>query len=167
MSLNQDDIWARVLDFLTSISLDYKLTELDDSCFLPGLDLKDGVLHIDKAKCVSPGDALHEAGHLAVLLPEERQAFTSQAGGDPKGDESEVAVLLWSYAAAVHLDIPLKVVFHDQGYKGEADWMIDQYSRGNYIGLPLLQWYGLSFDEALAAEQGAKPFPHMQRWLRV
>jgi len=167
MSMDRDDIWARILSFLSSAALEYELTEQGRECFLPGIDVRDGVLRIDQDKCISPGDVLHEAGHLAVLTKEERLAFTSRPGGDPKGDESEVAVLLWSYAAALHLDIPLKTVFHGAGYKGDSDWLIEQYSRGNFIGLPLLQWYGLTFDAGMAAKHNTQPFPHMQNWLRA
>jgi hypothetical protein len=53
------------------------------------------------------------------------------------------------------------VVFHPHSYKGESAWLIEQFTSGNYIGLSLLQWMGLCFDEERAAEEGVKPFPHM------
>ena len=68
----------------------------------------------------------------------------------------EMAVLLWSYAACVKLGIPPEIVFHKDGYKGDADWLALNFSNKTYIGLPLLKWMGMTGDE----------FPVMLKWLR-
>ena len=56
--------------------------------------------------------------------------------------------------------------FHENGYKGDGAWLAETFDRGNYVGLPLLQWMGLTWDEQRAAEHDAEPYPHMVRWLR-
>jgi hypothetical protein len=44
--------------------------------------------------------------------------------------------------------------------------LIDNFTSGRYIGLPLLQWFGMTVEPRQAAEHGEKPFPHMLRWVR-
>ena len=60
-----------------------------------------------------------------------------------------MAVLLWSYAAAKKIGLAPEVVFHEDGYKGEAIWLREQFESKNYIGLPLLQWLGLTDNLAI------------------
>ncbi len=54
----------------------------------------------------------------------------------------EMAVLLWSYAAAKKIDISPIFVFHEPGYKGENMWLLKQFNSENFIGLALMQWVG-------------------------
>ncbi len=44
--------------------------------------------------------------------------------------------------------------------------LIDNFTAGNYIGLPLLQWFGMTVEPRHAAARGVEPFPHMLRWVR-
>ena len=44
--------------------------------------------------------------------------------------------------------------------------LIDNFTSGRYIGLPLLQWFGMTLEPRQAAEHGVAPFPHMLRWMR-
>ncbi len=46
---------------------------MEQKTFLPGLHLHHGVLQIDLDKLAFAGDILHEAGHIAVCEPQERQ----------------------------------------------------------------------------------------------
>ncbi|MFZ0815048.1 MAG: hypothetical protein WAM78_05985 [Candidatus Sulfotelmatobacter sp.] len=71
----------------------------------------------------------------------------------------------WSYAAAIHIGLPPETVFHQTGYKGSAQSLIQIYRAGN-AGVPLLQWMGLTLDQTHAAELSIPPYPHMLRWLR-
>ena len=122
----------------------------------------DATIVVDEERLAYPGDILHEAGHIAVADPAERaQPSLSPTPGD------EMATLAWSYAALRHLDLAPDIVFHPDGYKGDAAWLIETYSAGSYIGLPLLQCYGLTVEPKFAAERGVEPFPHMLRWLRA
>lgn len=157
----------KVLVFLNQIGIDTIEKELDETSFLPGLSLGPNCIFIDFNRLLYPGDILHEAGHLAVTIGSERKLVGTEAM--PKewptlGDE--IVAILWSYAAICHLGLPLDFVFHPHGYKNNSDWFISNFSSGNYIGLPLLEWMGLSFSENRAVLEGKKAFPIMQKWLR-
>lgn len=72
----------------------------------------------------------------------------------------EMAVLLWSFAAAKKIDFSPEIVFHEHGYKGENKWLLVQFNSNNFIGLALLQWMGF------VDESGRYVFPNMKTWLR-
>ncbi len=116
---------------------------------------------MDEQRLAFPGDLLHEAGHIAVAPPEQRAA---PALSPEPGDE--LATLAWSYAALRHLALDPGVVFHADGYKGGGPWLAETFGAGSYIGLPLLQLYGMTVEEKFAAARGVEPFPHMLRWVR-
>ncbi|MDR3774679.1 MAG: hypothetical protein P4L26_15095 [Terracidiphilus sp.] len=151
-----------IVDWLREIGLTVRLATLGDGTFLPGVTLEPGGLAVDPERLLYPGDLLHEAGHLATMLPAQRASTGSNAGSD-MGDE--IAAQTWSYAAAVHLGLPPEAVFHPAGYKGAATRLIEVYRDGN-AGVPLLQWMGLTLDRTRAAAASRPPYPHMIRWLR-
>jgi hypothetical protein len=161
--LNNEQTFQKITDFLTEIGIYYKLTTIEEDTFLSGLKINAGILLIDKAKCTYYGDILHEAGHIAVLTPEERY----QKKGDLGTGVGENAVILWSYAATLFINIPSSVVFHGNGYQDNSDRLIEEFSNENYIGLSSLQWFGMTCDEQNAELQGVEPFPHMMHWLRA
>jgi hypothetical protein len=158
----QNPITAKIVDFLLEIGLDVQTTTFEDDGFLPGIKLERGALLIDESKLKYPGDLLHEAGHLAVKPPNERLETTLNAGSD--GAE-EMMSIAWSYAAAVHLEIPLDVVFHEHGYKGGGNSLIETFTQGRGFGVPMLQWLGMTADAKRAEGLGIAPFPNMIRWL--
>ncbi|MGD0959427.1 MAG: hypothetical protein ABSB19_06445 [Methylomonas sp.] len=133
----------------------------DIDCQLLTVLLHYGSIRIDQARLTYPGDILHEAGHLAVIPPECRRLHYIKTG---KIQAEEMAAIAWSYAAAVHLDIDLAVLFHS-GYKGGGQYLIDNFSAGRYIGLPVLQWLNMAHDARQAAGTGLQPYPAMQKWL--
>ena len=155
---------ARILDFLGRIGLEARACTLAGPTFLPGLRIRQGVLLVDEARLRYPGDLLHEAGHIAVTPADRRHALDGDLGTD-LGDE--IGAIAWSYAAARHLAIDPAVVFHPDGYRGCSQGFLDNFARGRYVGVPLLQWMGLTLDEAAAREEGVPPYPHMLRWLRA
>src|SRR6202451_1995972 len=152
-----------ILDWLQHIGLTVRLAPLAEDTFLPGVTLEAGGLVVDPERLLYPGDLLHEAGHLATMLPAQRASAGSNAGSD-MGDE--IAAQTWSYAAAVHLGLPPEMVFHPTGYKGDSQTLIQIYRDGN-AGVPLLQWMGLTLDPTRAAAISIAPYPHMIRWLRT
>jgi hypothetical protein len=152
-----------IIAWLREIGLTVRLATLGADTFLPGVTLDPGGLIVDPERLLYPGDILHEAGHLAVMLPAQRATTGSNAGSD-MGDE--IAAQTWSYAAAVHLGLAPEIVFHSAGYKNSAEALIQTY-RDGAAGVPLLQWMGLTLDAARAAEISADPYPHMIRWLRI
>ena len=79
----------------------------------------------------------------------------------------ELTTIAWSWAALLELDLPPEDVFHGTAYKGgDSSNIIDCARRGIYIGFPLLQTWGMAFDEPNARLRGVKPFPHMVKWIR-
>lgn len=104
------------------------------------------------------GDILHEAGHIAVTPKEQRILIgTTKINSSWPTDGDEIVAILWSYAACCHLKLDLEVVFHPNGYKNDSNWLIEQFTNKNYIGLPLLEWMDLYKKEE---------FPVMRKWIR-
>jgi hypothetical protein len=156
-----DPLTERLAEFVRGIGIDVRTATLTADTILPGLDIRDGALLVDEARLAHPGDILHEGGHLAVADPAERNApQLTPTGGD------ELTAIAWSYAALRYLDIDPAIVFHPEGYKGDAKSIIENFTAGQYFGVPLLQLYGMSCEPRQAAEKGVMPFPHMLRWLR-
>ncbi len=154
-------ITERMAAFVRGIGIDVRAEALPDGTFLPGLDIRRSAIVVDEDKLAFPGDLLHEAGHVAVAPPEQRDAASLTPS-----DGDEMATLAWSYAAACHLGLEPAVVFHPEGYKGGSQSLIEAYTGGATPGAPLLQWYGMTADPKNAAARGVQPYPHMLRWVR-
>ena len=116
---------------------------------------------VDHAAIKYPGDLLHEAGHLAVIPTVERAQLHENVG-DNGG--FEMAAIAWSYAASLHLGLAPSVVFHQNGYRGGADSLIENFTQRRYIGVPILTWRGLA-DAPSQDESGTHGYPAMKRWL--
>ena len=156
-----------ILGFLDDVGIPVHQRELGSTTFLPGLELGPGCIYVDYPKLKYPGDMLHEAGHLAVTPKATRQVVgTDQLQLPWPPDGEELGAVLWSYAAARHIGLPLPVIFHPQGYKDDSAWLIEMFETGHYIGLPFLEWTGLCMGPKRAEEQGLPAFPHMLKWLR-
>lgn len=152
-----------IVEFLRAIGLEIRAEETSCETFLPGIDIRHGALVYDETKLRHPGDLLHEAGHLALKSPVERAASSRDAGGDPG---EEMGAIAWSYAAVVHLNLPPEVVFHPDGYFGGSTALIQNFTTGHSIGVPMLVWHGLA-EVARRGHPAAGPvYPAMIRWLR-
>lgn len=154
---------AKIVAFLDSIGLAIQTGSVPGPSILPGIRIDQGELVFDEERMLYPGDLLHEAGHLAVL-PGDVRTRQGRDAGDDMGNE--IAAICWSYAAAVHLEIDPAVVFHEHGYRGASGSFLENFREGRYIGVPLLEWMGLTADQRQAATRGVNPYPHMLRWLR-
>jgi len=162
-----DPVTDRIANFLLDIGLSLRCGALEESTFLPGLRIEGGSLVVDEAKLLYPGDLLHEAAHLAVSEPRLRTSMEdSSVSEDGQEGGAEMAAIAWSYAAALHIGLDPAVVFHPQGYKGGADALLDNFSKGRYVGVPLLQWMGMTADAEHARDAGVEPYPNMIAWLR-
>ena len=156
-----DPLTERLASFVRSIGIDVRTATLPEKTVLPGLDIRHGAILVDEARMTHPGDILHEAGHLAVTDPARRNA--PQLSPTPAEEMTSIA---WSYAALRYLELDPAIVFHDRGYKGGAAALIENFTAGNYFGVPLLQFYGMAVEPKRAAAIGVEPYPHMLRWLR-
>lgn len=132
----------------------FRCEKIHEQTFLPGIEVRHGVLTFDPERLLYPGDLLHEAGHLAVLSGSER-AIAHGLVGDDAG--REMAAIAWSWAAALELGLAPSAVFHPAGYKGGSNSIIENFTGGHYFGVPMLEYYGLT---------GRGEFPVMRRWLR-
>jgi len=154
-----------IIDFVTSIGLEIVKRPINQDTFLPGLLLESGKIIIDTDKLLHPGDILHEAGHLAACDAEARKTIGSPLPEYMDGGY-EMMALAWSYAACLHIGLSASVVFHNGGYKGEGEHLLQTFVNGSYIGLPMLQYRGMAYDNQMSAQMGILPYPAMVRWLR-
>jgi hypothetical protein len=159
-----DPLTDQLAKFVRSVGIDVRAATLAERTFLPGLDIRWGVLLVDEERLSHPGDILHEAGHIAVADPAQRkQEKLSPDGGD------ENAAIAWSYAAVRQLGIDPALVFHDGGYHGWSRAFIENFDMGRYVGVPLLQAYDMAVEpptKRRPTPEGVTPFPHMLRWVR-
>ncbi len=157
-----DPLVKTIIAFLVEIDLEVEACEINEATFLPGIRIHRGTLQVDEKKLAYPGDLLHEAGHLAVTPANDRPRLEGDLGG---GGGLEMAAIAWSYAALLHLGLPPEVVFHSDGYGGGSECIIDNFSKGRYVGVPILDWAGMTIspDRATPADD---PYPAMMKWLR-
>lgn len=133
-----------ILEFLGTIGIETHECELPEDTFLPGVAIREGRIAYDSSKLKYPGDLLHEAGHLAVSLPRERNQLHGDLMADaPQKEGEEMAVLFWTFIAARVMQLPLTHVFHEEGYKGQSVEIIQGFEAGSSMGLPLLEWMGM------------------------
>jgi hypothetical protein len=144
----------RLADFVRGIGIAVRAATLTAPTFLPGLDIRHGAIFVDEARLTYPGDMLHEAGHIAVADPAERHAPTlSPSPGE------ELTTIAWSNAALRHLDIDPAIAFHG-AFKGGGAAIIENFTAGHYIGVPLLQAYGMSCEPHRARKKPSPFSPH-------
>jgi len=150
-----------IVAFLTGIGIPTTEEILPKDGFLPGLIVRRGGLVYDPARLVWPSDLLHEAGHIAVTHPVLRPSL-SVVADDPA---EEMAAIAWSYAAAVALGIDARTLFHDD-YKGGGAALADNFTAGRDIGVPMLEYYGMTEGRQSRRAPKAAPYPRMTHWLR-
>lgn len=161
--MNPTEITARITTFLHEIGIPTRATELSGSTVLPGIRIERGTILYDEAQLLYPGDLLHEAGHLAMMSSEQRQAAHADTGDD---GGFEMAAIAWSYAAALRIGIDPAIVFHPHGYFGGGQNILTNFSQGHYFGVPLLQWMGMTVEPKKANLGDPELFPRMKKWLR-
>jgi hypothetical protein len=156
-----DPLVTKLSTFVCSIGIEVQACPIDWKTQFPGLEVKLGAVLVDESKLIHPGNILHEAGHIAIHDPARRK----EPNFKPiKGEE--LSALAWSYAAVVYLGLGSELVFYPGSYHGWATSLIENFAEGRYMGVPLLQRYGMAVDQRSAAERGLKPYPHMLRWVR-
>lgn len=154
-----------ILSFLNRIGLIFTLEPIEGETFLPGLKLSEGTLMIDIDRLLYPGDILHEAGHLACMPPEIRKNMSDDLPICDLHAGGEMMAIGWSYAACIYMGLDPKVVFHEKGYQNGSESLINNFEQSMFIGVPMLQWHGMTYDEKNAKAYGHEPYPVMQKWL--
>jgi hypothetical protein len=128
--------------------------------------LENGSIIVDPDKLLYPGDILHEAGHLSAYPPGVRETISDPLP-EYMADGIEMMALAWSYAACLYIGIEPKIVFHEHGYKGQSEFLLQSFAAGTYFGLNMLQWMGMAYDEKNAQQFNVPPYPHMVSWYRT
>lgn len=154
-----------ILSFLSDIGILYQFELIKEKTFLPGIKISNGTLIIDNEQLLYPGDILHEAGHLACMPPEIRRDLNDNLPNTDLHAGGEMMAIGWSYAACIFLKLDAEVVFHEHGYKGGSASLLENFEQSRFIGVPLLQWHGMTFDDQNAKTLGFEPYPVMQKWL--
>lgn len=166
-NISKESLINCLTEFIRSVGIEVTFGPLDDTSFLPGIAIEQGAITIDTDRLAHPGDLLHEAGHIAVVPLAERTSLNPETlGARPNHPAEEMMAMAWSYAACVHLGLHPKIVFHDEGYKGGSDNLLQSFTSSMPVGTPMLQYTGMSLNATLAEEAGVKPYPHMIRWTR-
>lgn len=168
MSVSAESLTAdyarRIIAFLKEIGIDVREGSRPEKPFMPGIWVENGALVVDTATLPYPGDLLHEAGHLAVMPPDRRRNATGDLASNPG---EEMAAEAWSYAAALAAGIPLEILFHDNGYRGDGPWLRELFAGGGTLGVPLLAWFGMTHIPGTETARGAAVFPKLSTWLRI
>jgi hypothetical protein len=156
----EDPTIDRIAVWLEEIGIPVAVCPLEQS-FLPGVSVREGGLLVDPTRLKWPGDLLHEAGHIAVTDPSARPSLDSVA--DDPGDE--MAAIAWSYAAAVEIGLDARILFHDD-YRGGGAALADNFTNGRDVGVPMLQYFGMTAGRRTRGNDDPGCYPNMQRWLR-
>lgn len=157
-----DPATAPILAFLAGIGVEVVVGPIDAEGLLPGMSVRRGALLLDPSRPFFPGDLLHEAGHIAVTDPALRPML-DEVSGDPG---EEMAAIAWSYAASVAIGLDPAVLFHEHGYRGGSKAMIENFTAGRDVGVPMLEWFEMTVGRRNAGRDGAPAYPVMSRWLR-
>ena len=156
-----DPTIVTLTDFVRGVGIGVLAASAIGPTQFPGLAIQHGCVLVDESRVIHPGDILHEAGHLAVTEPALRDApAISPSGG------LELSTLAWSYAATLHLKLDPVLVFYPGSFQNMAESLIENFAEGRYMGVPLLQLFGMTCDSRNAAARQVAPFPHMLRWVR-
>jgi hypothetical protein len=156
----------KIVDFINGIGIPCRPQALGGDAFLPGIFIERGCILYNPELMKYPGDLLHEAGHIAILLPGDRhEAGPDKMFGDVNRDAAEMAAIAWSWAAVQHLQIDPAIVFHEHGYKGASASLIANFSAGKYFGVPMLHWLGMA-ENNNGPNIARENYPKMKHWVR-
>ncbi|MEA5461197.1 hypothetical protein VB796_19190 [Arcicella sp. LKC2W] len=160
-------VFHKITDFIQKIGIPISYCQIAEQTFLPGLLIKNGTLLIDKNQLKYIGDTLHEAGHIALMLPEERKNLSGSLEGQNDSEAIEMAVIAWTYAACLKIEIDPAIVFHPDGYKGDSENILQNFNNGQYFGVPILEWFGMTERIINTQSKNTHSFPNMVSWIRM
>jgi hypothetical protein len=161
--MTRSEILAKVTAFIREQGIGVVEGPMFRPTLVPGIDIEAGRLRIEVEQMCEPADLLHEAAHIA-LTPRERRS--SLHGTIESSPAEEVCAIAWTWAAAMLLGIEPDRVFHEEVISGNGPTLLENFSAGRYVGVPMLQRWGLTLEPSPALAAGVSPYPHMLRWLR-
>lgn len=145
---------ARIIAFIRSLGIDVHERAMTRDTLVPGIDIQDGAVVVEASRLCKPADLLHEAAHIALTDPAKRNALGGTIGSSAA---EEITAIAWTWAAAMHLEIDPAEVFHEEVISGNGPTLLENFTNGRYVGVPMLQRWGLSLQAS---------YPRMIRWLR-
>ena len=166
-----------VLTFLATVGIDCQAGKVAGDSFLPGVRIESGCLVYDPDQIISPGDLLHEAGHIAIVPSRLRGQLSGNIDAclealDPDRaiNHTDLMPIAWSYSAALHAGIDPRHVFDAAGYgadKGnDIALILNQLQMGLFPGISMLATLGLcSMPPPFGDGSDPHPYPNMKRWL--
>ncbi|GGD83849.1 hypothetical protein GCM10011514_54820 [Emticicia aquatilis] len=166
MIKTEEEVFSKIIDFINKIGIQIKFCTINDNTFLPGLRIEKGILQIDKDKLSYIGDTLHEAGHIALMSAAQRADLSGALEGQNDPEATEMAVIAWTYAACLEIEIDPAIVFHPDGYKGGSQSILENFGQGRYFGVPILQWYGMANNITYIHRNNTLSYPKMISWIR-
>jgi hypothetical protein len=158
-----DETLRRIVEFIRSLGIEVNEGPMTRDTLVAGIDIIRGTLLIDEPMMCKPADLLHEAAHIALSSPSVRSALDGTA--DTSAAE-EISAIAWTWAASRHLDIDPAETFHEDVISGNGPTLLENFLEGRYVGVPMLQYWGLTVEPKQAAARGVDPYPRMLRWLR-
>lgn len=161
--MSNENTIKTITSFFKEIGIPVYYEHITGQTFLPGMAIRNGALIVDTEHLLYPGDLLHEAGHIAVTPAAIRKDLNDNT--TQFDDANEMAAIAWSYAACRHLGIDPRVVFHEHGYRGAGPSLAAGFDQGNYLGVSLLDWYGMANYGQHNPEALTNPYPNMVSWL--
>lgn len=181
-----------ILDFVGEVGIRVELGPVAGDAFLSGVRIADGGLVVQPDALLTPGDVLHEAGHLAVvpgrhrhrihddvdlcvaeILAERPAAAPCEpalAGLENFGGEWQA--IAWSYAACVRLGLPMETVFCPGAYGMPPEQspmaIAQQIQLGFFPGIHRLVQTGMTAVPRSPLNPDAPPggFPEMRVWVQ-
>jgi hypothetical protein len=162
--VTRDETLRRIVDFIHSIGIEVDEGVMTRETLVPGIDIVHGTLLIDETMMCKPADLLHEAEHIALTLPAGRSALDGTVNSSPA---EEISAIAWTWAASRHLEIEPADTFHEEVISGNGPTLLENFSTGHYVGVPMLQYWGLAVEPKQAVARGVDAYPHMLRWLRA
>jgi hypothetical protein len=162
--MSHGETLTRIVDFIRSIGIVVNEGPMWRKTLVPGIDIVQGELLIDETMMCKPADLLHEAAHIALTLPADRSALDGTVNTSAA---EEMSAIGWEWAASRHLEIDPAETFHEDIISGNGPTLLENFTAGRYLGVPMLQYWGLALEPKNAAAAGVDAYPHMLRWLRT
>ena len=148
------ELLDRVIAFARAIGVEVQEGSLHRVTRVPGVDIVRGRVQVDPGSLRALGDLLHEVAHVALTPASERSALDEWITGT---ESQEISALAWTWAVGKHLTLDARDVFHDQVISGNGPTLRDNFGAGQYVGVPMLQVWGLT---------NIAQYPAMTKWSR-